>query len=279
MCITPTDSKKKKITQTHSRFEYTDTHEFSLPLFFPVLFHILVVACIYSIFDLISIAALNLAFIRNFSFVSKVNLKNSEIDADFSLLFSSFFVVGTFDFMCVSSMLFNFFCCSVYQCVLQVTPSIARVHPQNAKVTLRKSNREKNNQRIYFIHTELLLVVQRNACCLYILYSLSVLIIFRCACTRVSVCECARVYASVFVSDMCTVIVIVLDQRTHKYQRTRTHTRTKQQRIRVCMGPVLWVRLCETNAECAYFICFVLSKTVLIVPHIAHSRCLCYTTE
>lgn len=82
----------------------------------------------------------------------------------FFLFFFCVFLVALLNsglWFCVSGMLFNFilFFRSVNQCVLQVTPSIARVHPQNAKVTLRKSNREKNNQRIYFLHTELLLVV------------------------------------------------------------------------------------------------------------------------
>lgn len=64
----------------------------------------------------------------------------------------------------------------------------------------------------------------RNVPAVYILFSFGFWLFFDVLVHRMSASECVSMFVYVYVCDM---VVIVLDQRTHKYQCTRVHTLTR----------------------------------------------------
>lgn len=84
-----------------------------------------------------------LLYSNMFVFIVKKN-QNGKI---YKIKFRHYFFLSIF-----GEFFFFGMCYSIYNsmCILQVTPSIVRVHPQNAKVTLKI---RQNNQRIFHIHS------------------------------------------------------------------------------------------------------------------------------
>lgn len=230
--ITPTDSKQaQKIEHTLTIW----TPSFLCRFLSLQFFYILVV--VFIIRFLIWFQSLSgahfVVFYSNFFSVSSESFKNSKIDAAVSLVFLLECRILILCVWCVIQFDFSFSLC---KSIASNSQHRART-PAKCKSNTEKTQPRENNQRIYFLHTELLLVVYRNACLLLLsihaLFSSRFWLFFDVLvqCARVSVVVVERL----FVCERVCTVVIVLDQRTHKYQRTRTHSLGTRVCMRICV--------------------------------------------